>query len=109
QLSDFGTGVGFGTKARFENEIANQKGVIESALKKAFSPEFLNRIDDIIMFNPLSKEDIHKIIELELAKLYTRINDLGYQIKLTDDARDFIAEKGWDQKFGARPLKRAIQ
>ena len=109
QLSDFGTGVGFGTKSRVENETNAQKGVLESALKKAFSPEFLNRIDDVVMFNGLDKEDIFKIIDLELAKLYKRINELGYQIKLSDDAKNFIAENGFDEKFGARPLKRAIQ
>lgn len=109
QLSDFGTGVGFGTKARLENQQEAQAGVIQNALKKAFAPEFLNRIDDVIIFNSLTREDIHKIIDIELEKLYKRIIDLGYQIKLSGPAKDFIAEKGFDDKFGARPLKRAIQ
>lgn len=109
QLSDFGTGVGFGTKTRLENEQAAHQSVIQSALKKAFAPEFLNRIDDVIIFNSLKREDIHKIIDIELAKLYKRIVDLGYKIKLSDAAKDFIAEKGFDEKFGARPLNRAIQ
>ena len=78
-------------------------------MKKAFAPEFLNRIDDVVMFNSLTKEDIHKIIDVELVHLYKRITELGYKIKLSDDAKDFIADKGFDANFGARPLKRAIQ
>ena len=109
QLQDFGTGVGFGTSSREKQEDDNKKGVIESALRKAFSPEFLNRVDDIIVFNALKKEDIHKIIDIELAKLFRRITDLGYHISLTDEAKDFIAEKGFDERFGARPLRRALQ
>jgi len=109
QLSDFGTGVGFGTKARMEGEGAAQQSIIQNALKKAFAPEFLNRIDDVVIFNSLSKEDIHKIIDIELEKLYGRISTLGYNIKITDAAKDFISDKGFDEKFGARPLKRAIQ
>ncbi|HWY38987.1 MAG TPA: ATP-dependent Clp protease ATP-binding subunit [Bacteroidia bacterium] len=109
QLKEFGTGVGFGTQTKKENVDEHSKGVIENALKKAFAPEFLNRIDDVIMFNSLSKEDIHKIIDIELKNLYSRINNLGYQIKLTDGAKDYIEEKGYDPQYGARPLKRAIQ
>jgi ATP-dependent Clp protease ATP-binding subunit ClpC len=109
QLQDFGTGVGFSTSAKKDGEDGHARAVINSALKKTFAPEFLNRIDDIILFNSLSKEDIHKIIDIELAKLYGRIEDLGYGIKMTNDAKDFIAEKGYDSKFGARPLSRAIQ
>jgi len=109
QLQDFGTGVGFGTSSRNSQEEADKKGVIENALKKAFAPEFLNRIDDLIVFNALKKEDIHQIIDIELAKLFHRVTDLGYNIKLTDEAKDYIADKGYDEKFGARPLKRAIQ
>ncbi len=109
QLADFGTGVGFGTKSQSEQKDENTKVVIQNALRKAFSPEFLNRIDDMIMFKSLSREDIHKIIDLELIKLYGRINSLGYQVELTDKAKDFICEKGYDEKYGARPLKRAIQ
>ncbi|SDE50844.1 ATP-dependent Clp protease ATP-binding subunit ClpC [Riemerella columbipharyngis] len=108
-LKDFGDGVGFGTSAKKSSSDARAKSMIENALKKAFSPEFLNRIDDIIIFNALEKEDIKKIIDLELQKLYGRIGKLGYQFTLTDEAKDFIIEKGWDKNFGARPLKRAIQ
>jgi ATP-dependent Clp protease ATP-binding subunit ClpC len=109
QLQDFGTGVGFGTAAKAAQEDVERKGVIENALKKAFAPEFINRIDDLIIFNPLRKEDIHQIIDIELNKLFYRVTSLGYTIKLTDVAKDYIAEKGYDEKFGARPLKRAIQ
>ena len=109
QLKDFGTGVGFGTQTRKEGEDEASKGVIESALKKAFAPEFLNRIDDVVMFNSLQKEDIHKIIDIELASLFGRVNGLGFVIKITDAAKDYIVEKGYDINYGARPLKRAIQ
>ncbi len=109
QLADFGSGVGFGTKAKEESRDENAKSVIQNALRKAFSPEFLNRIDDMILFKSLQRDDIHKIIDLELQKLYGRINDLGYQIEMTEKAKDFIVDKGYDEKFGARPLKRAIQ
>ena len=109
QLQDFGTGVGFGTTAKTSAEETDKKGVIENALKKAFAPEFLNRVDDLIVFNALKKEHIFEIIDIELAKLFHRVTDLGYAIKLTDAAKDHIAEKGYDEKFGARPLKRAIQ
>ena len=109
QLQDFGTGVGFNTSTRDADAENSRKGVIESALKKAFAPEFLNRIDDVIVFNSLERKHIHEIIDIELAKLFTRIEDLGYNIKLTDKAKDYIADKGFDSKYGARPLKRAIQ
>lgn len=109
QLKDFGQGVGFGTAAKKSQADAHQKGVIENALKKAFAPEFLNRIDDVIVFNPLEREDIHKIIDIELEKLFARIKDIGYDLKLTAAAKDYIAEKGFDKQYGARPLKRAIQ
>ena len=108
-LKDFGDGVGFGTSAKKSTTDARARSTIESALKKAFSPEFLNRIDDIIIFNSLEQNDIRKIIDLELSKLYGRLEKLGYKVDLSDDAKDFIAEKGWDKDFGARPLKRAIQ
>ena len=108
-LKDFGDGVGFGTLARQNSSEERAKATIESALKKAFSPEFLNRIDDVIIFNALKKDDIRKIIDLELAKLEKRLLKLNYNIILTNEAKDFIAEKGWDKDFGARPLKRAIQ
>ncbi len=109
QLADFGTGVGFSTNAKKEGANDAARGVIQSALKKTFAPEFLNRIDDIILFNNLEREDIHKIIDIELTKLYGRIEEMGYKIKMNDDAKDFIADKGYDRKFGARPLRRAIQ
>ncbi len=109
QLADFGTGVGFGTQAQNEQREEHSQSVIQNALRKAFSPEFLNRIDDMIIFKSLSRESIHKIIDLELEKLYGRIRELGYNIRLTDKAKDFIVDKGYDEKFGARPLKRAIQ
>jgi ATP-dependent Clp protease ATP-binding subunit ClpC len=109
QLKDFGQGVGFSTTAKTDQADTHSRGVIESALKKAFAPEFLNRIDDVVVFNSLGKEEIFKIIDIELKSLFSRISDLGYQIKLTDAAKEFIAEKGFDANFGARPLKRAIQ
>ncbi len=109
QLKDFGQGVGFGTQTRVESIEENNKGVVENALKKAFAPEFLNRIDDVIMFNSLDKADIHKIIDIELNSLFGRVNNLGYTIKISDSAKDFIVEKGYDVQYGARPLKRAIQ
>lgn len=109
QLKDFGQGVGFGTASMKAQSDKHNKGVIENALKKAFAPEFLNRIDDIVIFNALEKEDIHLIIDIELEKLFKRIEGLGYALKLSKKAKDFIAEKGFDKQFGARPLKRAIQ
>jgi len=109
QLQDFGTGVGFGTKARSENDQDNMKGVIQNALKKSFAPEFLNRIDDVVIFNSLNKDHILKIIDIELDKLFNRINSLGFKIELTKKAKVFVADKGYDEKYGARPLNRAIQ
>lgn len=108
-LKDFGDGVGFGTSAKKSTSDARARATIENALKKAFAPEFLNRIDDIIIFNALEQDDIKKIIDLELAKLYGRLEKLGYNVELTEEAKNFIAEKGWDKDFGARPLKRAVQ
>ncbi len=109
QLKDFGQGVGFGTAAKKAQTDSHQKSVIENALKKAFAPEFLNRIDDVIVFNALEREHIHKIIDIELRKLFERIKDIGYNLELTEEAKDYIAEKGFDKQYGARPLKRAIQ
>ncbi|TDE01401.1 ATP-dependent Clp protease ATP-binding subunit [Flavobacterium hiemivividum] len=109
QLKDFGQGVGFGTAARAANAEDNSKSIIENALKKTFAPEFLNRIDDVIVFNTLEKHDIDLIIEIELKKLYARLTELGYNLTISDKAKAFIAEKGFDKQFGARPLKRAIQ
>jgi ATP-dependent Clp protease ATP-binding subunit ClpC len=109
QLKDFGAGVGFGTASKKEQADAYAKSVIENALKKSFAPEFLNRIDDVIVFNALEKEDIYSIIDIELAKLLDRISGLGYTLNLTDKAKDYIADKGFDKQYGARPLNRAIQ
>ena len=109
QLKDFGTGVGFETSSQKSQSDEIQKGVIESALKKTFAPEFLNRVDDFIIFNSLCKKSISSIVEIELKKLVNRVEKLGYSIKLTKSAKDFIVEKGYDEKYGARPLKRALQ
>ena len=109
QLKDFGQGVGFSTGAKQAAKSAFSQGVIEGALRKAFAPEFLNRIDDVVIFDSLIREDIHKIIDIELNHLYKRIEEMGYSITLSVGAKDFLVEKGWDEQFGARPLKRAIQ
>ncbi|HLV23491.1 MAG TPA: ATP-dependent Clp protease ATP-binding subunit [Moheibacter sp.] len=109
QLKEFGDGVGFGTTAKKDSTDERAKSTIENALKKTFAPEFLNRIDDIIVFNSLSKEDIYNIIDIELEKLYSRLSDLGYHLELTEEAKNFIAEKGFDKDYGARPLRRALQ
>lgn len=109
QLKEFGSGVGFGTSAKSASADLNSKGVIETALKRFFSPEFLNRIDDVIVFNSLEKEDIQKILELSLAELEVRIKQIGFDIKLSKAAKEYLAEKGFDSDFGARPLNRAIQ
>lgn len=108
QLKDFGTGIGFDTAAR-KNRDEYSKSIIQKALHKTFAPEFLNRIDDVIMFGSLTKENINSIIDIELKGLFERIIGLGYTIKLTDAAKDFMADKGFDTQYGARPLKRAIQ
>ena len=109
KIQDFGSGVGFGTSAKKSQEETFTRKTIMNSLKKKFAPEFLNRIDEIIVFNALSKDDIYKIIDIELSKLYSRIDELGYNIKLSKKAKDFISEKGYDKKYGARPLKRTIQ
>lgn len=109
QLKDFGQGVGFTTSARKNTVDSDAKNVIEKALKKAFAPEFLNRIDDVILFNQLKEEDIHKIIDIELEALFARVTHMGYHLKIDKKAKEFIADKGYDVHFGARPLKRAIQ
>lgn len=109
ELKEFGQGVGFATKAKEESADSYSKSVIQKALKKAFAPEFLNRIDDIVIFNSLNRSDIHKIIDIELKGLYERVYSLGYSIRISPAAKDFITEKGYDVQYGARPLKRAIQ
>ncbi len=108
-LKDFGAGIGFASASKGENKDEQMRSTIQNALKKAFSPEFLNRLDDVIIFNSLERESLHKIIDLMLVKLFTRITDLGYNVELTEKAKDFIAEKGYDPQYGARPLNRAIQ
>jgi ATP-dependent Clp protease ATP-binding subunit ClpC len=109
QLKDFGDGVGFATSARQANAEEANKAVIEKALKRTFSPEFLNRVDDVIIFNTLEKEHIFQIIDILMKGVLKRLNTLGFTLELTGEAKDFIAEKGYDQQFGARPLHRAIQ
>lgn len=109
QLKDFGQGVGFSTNAKISSSSTHAVGVIENALKRSFAPEFLNRIDDVIIFESLEREDIHRIIDIELKSLFNRVKEMGYVMSITERAKDFIVEKGWDAQFGARPLKRAIQ
>jgi ATP-dependent Clp protease ATP-binding subunit ClpC len=109
QLKDFGAGVGFTTNAKATSEEDNTKSVIEKALKRTFSPEFLNRIDDVIIFNSLSKEHIYTIIDITMQSVLKRLQNLGFSLELTEEAKGFLAEKGYDQQFGARPLHRAIQ
>ena len=108
-LKDFGAGIGFASKVKAENQDDVMKSTIQNALRKAFSPEFLNRLDDVIVFNSLQREQIHSIIDIMLEKLFTRIRTLGYNVELTDKAKDFLSDKGYDQQYGARPLNRAIQ
>lgn len=109
ELKDFGSGIGFSTKSKTDNVDSEMKTTIQNALRKAFSPEFLNRLDDVIVFNSLQREHIHQIIDISLGKLFGRITSLGYNIELTDKAKDFLSDKGYDQQYGARPLNRAIQ
>lgn len=109
RLKDFGQGVGFATQSREKNSDTNAKSVIQGALKRTFSPEFLNRIDDVIVFNSLDQEDIFRIIDITLKDLYKRIQELGYNLELDEEAKTFLAKKGYDPQFGARPLNRAIQ
>ena len=109
QLKDFGTGVGFNTAAREAEKAALERSVIDKEMKKKFAPEFLNRIDDVIFFNSLQRDDIHKIIEIELKGLFKRVREMGFGIDIDEKAKDFILRKGWDEQYGARPLKRAIQ
>jgi ATP-dependent Clp protease ATP-binding subunit ClpC len=109
QLRDFGSGVGFNTSSNDAIDSAHAQSVIQKALNKTFSPEFLNRVDDLIVFDSLSREAIFKIIDVELKGFYKRVADLGYKLTLTEEAKNFVAEKGYDAQYGARPLKRAIQ
>ena len=109
QVKDFGKGLGFETASQKAQSSDIEKNVIEKELKKIFSPEFLNRVDDIVIFNALEKKEIRKIVEIELSKLLKRIDNLGYKIEISNSAKDFLVEKGFDRKYGARPLNRAIQ
>jgi ATP-dependent Clp protease ATP-binding subunit ClpC len=109
QLTEFGAGVGFETSTKRVTRNEQNKSILQKALQKTFAPEFLNRIDDVIMFNQLTREDIDKIIDIELTGLFDRISALGYKIRLSGQARDFMADRGFDVQYGARPLKRAIQ
>jgi ATP-dependent Clp protease ATP-binding subunit ClpC len=108
-LKDFGSGIGFSTKSKVDNLDEYAKITIQNALKKAFAPEFINRLDDIIVFNSLERPAIHQIIDLMLTKLKTRLANLGFEVELTEKAKDFMADKGYDPQYGARPLNRAIQ
>ena len=109
QIKDFGTGVGFNTAAQKNQADDIEKSVIENALKKTFAPEFLNRVDDIVIFNALEKDDLLKIVDIEIDKLIKRIVKIGYQIEISKKAKKFLGDKGYDKKYGARPLSRAIQ
>ena len=108
-LKDFGAGIGFSTQSKKDGGDQLMKSTIQNALKKTFSPEFLNRLDDVIVFNSLSKDHIHEIIDITLSKLFKRIIDLGYDIQLTKKAKNFLSDKGFDPQYGARPLNRAVQ
>ena len=108
-LKNFGQGVGFATKSKLASKEDHNKSVIQTALKRTFSPEFLNRIDDIIVFNSLSQKDIFIIINITLKGLFGRLEEMGYSLELTKEAKIFVAEKGFDPQYGARPLHRAIQ
>ncbi len=108
ELKDFGNGLGFSNVSK-RDTVANSRAIIEKAIKKAFTPEFLNRLDEQILFNPLTKEDIEKIIEIELKELYERVAQAGFKLRLTKKIKKYVAEVGYDPKYGARPLKRAIQ
>ena len=109
QLSEFGTGVGFSTEARRESQNENSRKVVENAVRKQFAPEFLNRIDDIIVFNPLERASIHQIIENELTHVMKRLADMNIRLRLTEESKNFLVDNGWNAQYGARPLKRAIQ
>jgi ATP-dependent Clp protease ATP-binding subunit ClpC len=109
KLQEFGTGIGFGTKAKLDNTEEIVEGVIQDSLKKAFSPEFLNRLDDVIVFKSLDMEDIRRIVEIPLTEVVERVKEMGYNLKLDETLKEYLIEKGYDEKYGARPLNRAIQ
>ena len=108
ELKDFGSGVGYATATKLDVQSKN-KSIIDKAIKKTFSPEFLNRLDEQILFNPLTKEDIEKIIDIELKGVYRRVEQIGFKLKVSSAAKKFVAQAGYDPQYGARPLKRAIQ
>lgn len=109
KLQDFGTGVGFGTQAKLDNQSALKDEVLQKELKNHFPPEFLNRLDDVIIFKSLEKTDIGKIVDLEVSKLKERVGEIGYDLQINKTAKDFLIESGYDEEYGARPLTRAIQ
>ena len=109
KLQDFGTGVGFDTNSRIGNNEELKKAFLQKELKNFFTPEFLNRVDEIVMFNPLKEEEVKQIVDIELKKLLDRLNKMGYKVNINDDVRTYIAKVGFDEKYGARPIKRAIQ
>jgi ATP-dependent Clp protease ATP-binding subunit ClpC len=109
KLQEFGTGVGFGTKSKLDNSEEISEGVIQDSLKKAFSPEFLNRLDDVIVFKSLGMEDIKRIVEIPLIEVIERVKEMGYILKIDETLKEYLVEKGYDEKYGARPLNRAIQ
>ena len=109
RLQDFGTGLGFSSKLLKANEADNKNAILKKELKKHFPPEFLNRLDDIVIFNSLKEKEIKEIVKLEMGKLQQRMVELGYNLKLTRSIKDFLATTGFDDEYGARPLNRAIQ
>ena len=109
QLTEFGTGVGFNTGSRQASKAEESRKVVENAVRKQFAPEFLNRIDDIIVFNPLERESIHKIIDIELKHALQRLEEMEIRLSLTEESKNFLVDNGWNAQYGARPLKRAIQ
>ena len=109
KLQDFGAGVGFGTKAKVDNQSVIKEEVLQKELKNHFPPEFLNRLDDVVIFKSLDKKDIAKIVELEIGKLKERVLEIGYELQINRTAKDFLIEQGYDEDYGARPLNRAIQ
>jgi ATP-dependent Clp protease ATP-binding subunit ClpC len=109
KLQEFGTGVGFNTRAKIENAEESNEGVIQDSLKKAFAPEFLNRLDDIIVFKSLDMDSIKQIVEIPLRDVIARVKEMGYELKIDETLKEYLIEKGYDEKYGARPLNRAIQ
>jgi ATP-dependent Clp protease ATP-binding subunit ClpC len=109
KLQDFGTGVGFGTKSKLDSKDAVKDEVLQKELKNHFPPEFLNRLDDVVIFKSLDKKDIGKIVELEIIKLKERVLEIGFDLQINKTAKDFLIESGYDEEYGARPLNRAIQ